>query len=327
MKIIFLALALLIVVSPVVCFGQPRPQTAAVQTKWTRVETDDKELSAAFPPDFLVDAKTQVFDRRLRIVAFANGAVLELNTYKPENPKKRLDGFFSRSSEYGNVASLDFEGYAGRTLISTGKRYYHSVALASKENFYTLSVSAPSRNQPEVVRFLASITVKGKPLYIQKQPPPSPTADEEVVALSSLQTSRKILEALDRKSEDQKGKITYELNRVGGNDNTAGNIDEENDAPADAAKRPAIILVREHPRPSAVYKGTPQYGIFIIKLRAKLLANGQVGDIAVMSASDKFNYKTFIEAVKKTKFIPAEINGAPADSERLFQYEIETGGR
>jgi hypothetical protein len=44
-----------------------------------------------------------------------------------------------------------------------------------------------------------------------------------------------------------------------------------------------------------------------------------------LSASDKFNYKNFIEAVKKTKFIPAEINGVPTDSERFFLYGVEVG--
>jgi hypothetical protein len=309
MKSFFCSLFFIITFSSCICFGQEK--TPIVATKWTRIETEDKELSVSFPSDFLVDAKTDVSDQRRRIIGFENGVVMELKTYKPDDPQKRLGIMFSNTFGDSQLTSFNFENFTGKNFVVSKTRYLNTISLASKENFYTLSITAQNQNKPEISRFLYSIRLNGKPLF-NKKAPQSETTDG-LVSLSSLETSQKVLEAFNRRTEDTNGNITYELNQTEGSDETE----------LDSSKKPAIILLNAPPKPDKIFKGDRVYGISVINLKATLLANGQIGDIAVLSASKKFNYKSFIEALKQIKFIPAEINGIPVNSERVFRYQVQ----
>lgn len=55
-----------------------------------------------------------------------------------------------------------------------------------------------------------------------------------------------------------------------------------------------------------------------------LLASGQVRDITVYSNFAKSSLENYVEAARKTKFIPAEVDGKPVDSKHMFVYGVET---
>jgi len=309
MKNVFYFLIILCALVPF-CFGQDKTPTA--ENKWTRIETDDKEISVAFPSNFLIDAKTKTRDQRCQLFGFENGVIMEMKISQPDSPKRNLNQITDQFSENAKVSSFKFNGIAGRTFVSKNDRYFNAVHLAFKENLYTLTIRAPNENKAEANRFFCSIKVQGKPLYTCKET--FAESNGEAVLLSSLETSPKVLEALNREPEGKEGKIIYELETV-----------DKDAMDKDSSKRPAIILYREFPKPRALrIGGNIIRGAFKVKLRATLLANGQVGDITVFSNLSKDYIKNFVDAVRKSRFIPAEIDGKPVDSQYGFVYGVET---
>jgi len=312
MKNVFCFLFILIAFPFYVCFGQDKPQV--VETAWTQIETENKELSVAFPADFLVDAKTDDFDQRYRVFGFENGVSLEMRITKPDDPKKQLNQITVEPSEYIKHYSILFNGITGKNVINKKIGYSSNVFLAYKDNFYHLSVSAPNEGQIEVDRFLCSIMIKDKPLFTCKNP--LPETNNKTVSLLSLQTSPKVLEALSRKSDGKEGKISYQ---------TGTPKSLENNANGDFSKRSAIILDRGVPTRigSRGNIGIPNQR-FTIRVQVTLLANGQIGDVTVFAPVnlDKSMLKKFVDAARKTKFIPAEEDGKPVDTQELLVYSF-----
>lgn len=281
------------------------------KSKWTRFETEDKEISVSFPADVLVDATTKTNDKRYRLFGFENAVAMQLEVSKPDSPKARLKDIVGSPSN-GQVSSFNFKGIEGKNYVSQKGRYHNAVHLAVGDYFYSFSISAANANSAGADRFFCSIKIKGEPLYTCKEK--FDESDGAAVSLSSLTTSPKISEALNRKFGENEGKIIYEL--------------EGGDAEAkdkNSAMRPAIVLIKTMPRPRSVrFDGNILRGRHTIKLRATLLANGQVGDISVFSSLDKDYLRGFIDAARKSKFIPAEIGGKPVDSQYTFVYTVET---
>jgi hypothetical protein len=312
MKNVFGFIFFLTVFATNVCLGQDNSQ--AKETAWAHIETENKELSVAFPADFLIDAKTDDFDQHYRVFGFENGVLLEMRITRPNNPKERLNQINVASSENLKLYSVLFNGIAGRHIVYKKTRYSSTLYLAYKDNFYKLSVSAPNEEQVEVDRFLCSIMIKDKPLFTCKKP--LPKTNNKTVSLISLQTSPKVLEALNRESDGKEGKIFYQTGSYqSGTDENVGN-----DAKKDFSKRPAIVLNI----PSAP-KYTPPFSLrekIVIEIRVKLLANGQIGDVTLFAPVivDRTSLRVFVDAARQTRFVPAELNGKAVDSETLVSY-------
>lgn len=129
-------------------FGQQKAQTAP--TKWTRVESDDKSVSVAFPADFLIDAKTKRRDQQYRLFGFENGVTMELKISEPDNPKKNLEWITAEPSEYIKLSALNFNGIAGKNYITKRNRYTNAYHFALEDEFYTFSIAAPNENKAEI---------------------------------------------------------------------------------------------------------------------------------------------------------------------------------
>lgn len=286
--------------------------------RWTTLESENKELSVAFPPNFLVDAETHDYNQRQRIVGFQNGVKMELVIYKESNPKQRLGLMRNEKAEWLSMTNFTVKQFSGRNLIYRKNRYVNSLYLASDDFYYSISISASSEQKPEVSRFLLSIKLNNKPLITtaaNKTETGAGAAAAESVSVTTLKTSPEVFEALNRKIEKTKGKIDYELET-----NSA-----EKELPVqDDEIRPAIILVRERPNFRMSLSGRNfEDQKSKVKIRTRLLANGQIGDMIVYSNADREIISSCIEAVRKSKFIPAGKNNQPIDSEQDFEYSFE----
>lgn len=279
----------------------------AQETKWTRVESENQEVSASFPPNFLVNADTKESGQRYQIVGFQNGVKIEMVIYKDGDARGRLGRM--RPPNDAETKTFKSQGFPGRNVITNKKRYVSSFYIASDDYFYFLNVSAPNSEKAEVTRFLYSIKLKGKPLVVKKD---AVEPDDEIVSVTALKSSPEVIAALNRKTEKIKNKISYELESQG-----------EEEAP-DESLRPAIVVARQRPNfPRPNFNGIPQNASYRIKIRAKLLANGQVGDMTVYSSAERSLINSCVEAVKKTKFVPAQKDGNPVDYEYTFDYSFE----
>jgi hypothetical protein len=293
------------------CLGQDK--LPATEAKWTRIETENKEVSAAFPDDFLMDANTKTFNQRYKVFGFKQGVSVSWRIGEPSNPKLNFSRI-SAESDNAEVSTFDFNGVSGKIYLYTDERYFKMVHFFVRKEFYTFSISSNSQSNVVAGQFLCSILVKGKQLFNCKEK--NSVTESETVLISTLKTSPQILEVLNRKSSGEKGKVSY-VNYL-----TQTN---EKPKPEDISKRPAIILRRESPQIRALrVEGAILLGKSNVKIRAVLLANGQIGSLTAPSKFDKGSLNSYIDALRKTKFIPAEIDGKPVDSEYTFVYEIET---
>lgn len=146
--------------------------------------------------------------------------------------------------------------------------------------------------------------LNGKPLFKQNTVYSFP---EETVAIETLQTSPEVIEALNRKTEKSEGKIDYSSVII-------KNAETED---VDDNLRPAVVLTKDMPS-----RGSFSDGGGRVQLRVKLLANGQVGDVMVYSNAANTLVKNCIDAARKTKFIPAQLDGKPVDSFTTLNYEF-----
>lgn len=301
----------LLIIFALSCLGQDKMSTT--EAKWTRIETESKEVSAAFPTDFLIDANTTTFHQKYIVFGFRQGVAMSWRISEAANPKLNLSRT-SSEADNAEVSTFEFNGVSGKIYFYADDRYFKRVHFYVGKEFYTFSISSNSESNAVAGQFLCSILVKGKQLFNCKEK--NSVTESESVSISSLKTSPQILEAVSRKISDDKGKVSY-----------ANYLTEINGKPKEevASKRPAIIIQREFPQIRALRAGgTTIFGKSTVKIRAVLLSNGQIGELTAPSEFDKDSIRPYIDAVRKTKFIPAEIDGKPVDSEYTFVYQIET---
>lgn len=62
----------------------------------------------------------------------------------------------------------------------------------------------------------------------------------------------------------------------------------------------------------------------VVRLRAELLANGQLGDVRIISEANKEEARAFLNAIRNVKFIPAQIDGKAFDSMYDFDFSFVT---
>jgi hypothetical protein len=293
---------LIIFLFSTVCF----PQEVKTGNKWTRIETDNKEISVSFPPDYLVNNEPENSTKRCQIIGFYKGARMELSIRKSHNSKQNLRNVFVDDEE---ILAFELNGISGKNYVSKDRRYSNVFFLASDNYFYYILVNTALDRTADVADFIYSIKIKGKPLII-----PKIKYDElqnKLVSVLSLKTSPEVLEALNRKSDKTNIKITYQP------ESALPNSDDD----SGKFERPAVILSRPNARPVAEDFGALR--LATIGLRISLLANGQVGNVIVFSNAPRSLTRHTTALIRDIKFIPAKINGKYIDSEQVITYKLK----
>jgi hypothetical protein len=189
------------------------------------------------------------------------------------------------------------------------KDYFEHLYIASNDFNYFVSVRGKLKNKAELQRFLFSVILGGKPLFQQKE---KSTFEEETVSLDTLKTSAEVSEAYGRKIEKKEIKISYETD--------SSQYEEIN-----YEKFTRLPIILESPYPT-LNRRDVQIGnlIYIAKLKVNFLAEGQIGDIIVYSNSKKDFMKACVEAARKIRFIPAQIDGKNVDATMIVDYSMQT---
>ena len=55
----------------------------------------------------------------------------------------------------------------------------------------------------------------------------------------------------------------------------------------------------------------------------EFLANGQIGKITILSKLDDSVYQNTLDALRKIRFLPAEVDGKKVDVEAILDYSFE----
>lgn len=310
MKNKYLFAIFLMLVCFIICDFAQEKTVSETDGKWTRIETEDKDLSLAFPPNFIADAEKRDYGQRLNIFGFENDVTMQLKVFKDNDPKQRLQlinppiNMNPSSFTKGKLKGLRLS-YSGADNI-----FKELIYLYDDNKFYIISVISPDKTKSQIERFLYSIKVSGEDLFTRKEPKNFP---EEMVSFASLKTSPEIVEAYERKSDKKKPNVTKEL---------ALKIDEIESY--EGYSRPPVIL--ERPIPKLQLSSPTSDAInksYTVKMRVNFLANGQIGDIKILfNQSDKNYEDACIEAARKIRFIPAQKNGVNADSTSIVDFTV-----
>jgi len=274
-------------------------------TEWVRIESPDKEFSVSVPSDYLVNVKKAsiptgvpgigsfISNTSREVFAYENGVTISVDFSEQSWAKANLARIQFDSDRSPLVSEFKIQGVFGKIVIYQGKAYENKLFIATDDAYYIVSVSGKSKNDPAVVRFLTSIRIKGESLFKGGNIP----VNEKVISAKQLKSSPEIVEALKIKAAKMDRKVTLtslaEFKRV---ENEAG-------------VRPAFVVSIPRPEYAGEISKPGSY-----KVQVKLLANGQVGDILVATDLGEGFAKSYAEAAKNVKFLPAEKNGVPVDS-------------
>lgn len=295
-------------------FTQSYAQENSVSAaKWNRLESDDKAFSIAFPPSAIVDAEDRKYSQKLRIIGFQNGVEMELTVVKDPNVRERPRNI--RPNDLNQLSSMTVGEFSVLQIrpggTAAGKKFVSSFWIIKKDMLYLVKINAKTGQEAEAARFLFSINLQGNPLFVQKDKKDKADFPEEIVPMANLKTSAEVEEAFDRKFEKGKINVAYEASS-----------NELNEVEYDGLTRKVVIVDRPFPILSMGY-GAPPNGMFSVRLKINFRANGQIGDITVLSIENKEFSKACIEAARKIRFIPAQINGKNADTVDIVEYTAQ----
>ncbi len=279
-------------------------------SKWLRVEFEDKRLSVAVPQTNIIDTKKRELDQQLRIVAFESGVEMEVHLRKSKVAADHIrDRKKSDNINTDSFTISDFIVLKSPPIISGGKSVRHSLTIIINDNLYVLFSRSKTGEEKEALRFLRSIRIEDKPLFVPNEETILPEAS---VSVSSLKTSPEIIEAEKRKTGKFKGKVTYELQE----------LNPDTNSETVGLTHRALIIEQPLPRfspPSNIIGSIEQISV---RLKVQFRADGQVGDIIVLSNVDKNFTESSIDLARKIKFVPARQGGEFVDSFQIVGYSM-----
>lgn len=310
MKAIFIFWVILFL--PSIFFAQGENKEAP----WTRIESPKGDLTFTVPPDFLIDNEGEEYRAiasrnkiTMSVIIQAGGKakarLVQMRQYaaKTEARVSRLnDGDSTTEAQISHFTNGDFIGdiYKYENEKSFSMNFY----LASSKAFYIISVSTKNLANPALEKFVYSITLDNRPL-VKQEIQPSQTEDTKI-SIVSLKTSPIITEALRRK-DAAKSEIKYDLSSKG--------KPEE-----DVTEYSRSLIVLRKPKP-AYTDDARQNGIQgAVKVNVVFRANGEIGEMTVLSKLDGGLVRNVADAIRKIKFLPAEVNGKSVDVSRIVEY-------
>jgi len=295
------------------------------EIKWLRIKDDKIEFSILFPSNYLVDNEIEksyilapvhdslpeVVDmyEKPRIIAHQKNVKMSLSVYqlpKSPNAKNYLWYFVERNIPKENYQDFRAGDFIGRkTTFDTEKIRAVSVAIAIKNKVFLINASADNEDIELYNKFLMSLTLDGKLLFTNQTL--EPTDATQSVVFSNLQTSPEIIEALNQKHEKSEVQIVK---------NSAVTVDEVKGE--QNFSRPLILLRQPHPKFSYAARGSNTAGI--VRLKVNFLATGQIGNIVIVSEVPNGLTESAVNAAKKIKFLPAEIDKKKVDVTKTIEY-------
>lgn len=269
-------------------------------SNWVNFETPN--LSVSMPKDYLVNVEKIQDEEKKTIYSFANGVMMEFSYYRVQDAKSNLTRVYVDTAKKPVVMNFTIKKLVGKQIAYSDNGYRYQLFLASSDRYYQFEISTASKEKEEVALFLHSIKINGKRLIKSDKKLDGPLT--ETISTKSLKSSEQVIEALKRKSGKHTGTVTYEP------------LAAFKECKEDFNLRAPILLTS-----ITLTAVSPDFstGFNIdkggeVKIKLRLLADGQVGDIVIYSDADRRLLKTYAESARKAKFIPAESNQIPIDA-------------
>lgn len=285
-------------------------QEKANEAVWHRYSTSAGDLTFAFPgTDILVDQ-----DGPTTWVLYAKGGLsLSVRADRTKGAKKRFLELAERpgSDKYQGFTFDDFTGRWYRD--SDNEKGIESVyfQLASTHGTYMVSGRARKSQLTNLERFFRSLRLGGKQ-FVNSAITDEPES-KEVSRIEALQTSEKVTQALSRSTpKDLKFTDSTKSNTT----NVPANDNDDELSPKYSSD---LIFIRK-PRPRYTNSSLIRGDSGVVKFRVTFRADGTLGLVELLQSVNKGLDARAFDALKDSKFIPAEIDGKPVDVTRIMEY-------
>lgn len=264
-------------------------------------------MSFAAAPDFLVDNE----DGEYRVLAFRDEAAMRVSVQKDAGAKNRLKEmrrFPSPPEDDAQISQFTLGDFIGDVYkYEKEKSFSWSMYAASSKAFYVITASSKDAASLALEKFLYSIKL-GDQWLIKREIQPNQVAAEAETSIASLQTSPVILQAL-KKRDGTDSTLKYDLKKT-----------SDADDAADDDKYSRSLITLRKPRADFTDSARQLNVQGTVKLKILFRANGEIGDITVLSELKGGLTKKAAAAARRIKFLPAEINGKAVDVSRTVQY-------
>lgn len=281
-------------------------QTASVQS-WTKAVSEKGGVSFTLRSDFLALHEKDSDRVTLYDITDSYSIIISVNE---GSGKDWLDGVRRSVQLMPEQGDKVVTWKAGEFDIDMhtmhGKRSTLTIYAASSKCSLTIVTSSKTSADPVVMAFLMSVKLGDKPFF-KESTTPAPKADREV-SIRSLATSPIIDEALGHKQIE---KIEVEN----------GGFFNDRELDDDTVYSRPLLIVRK-PRPAYPDTARASGREGSVTVRVIFKANGDLSSITVFGGLKGGLGEATVDAVKKMKFVPAQIAGKNVDVTRTVIYSF-----
>ena len=278
-----------------------------VTPEWKGLTTSNKEVTVFLPSDIVVVNENGEF----ALYAYSDDTSIEVSKQKVDKPRNYVEKIDFSGSKTGKLKVLDFGEFLVKQLTFEGdKAYATHLYIASSKNYYYVSVSAKTKDNPSLVRFFDSFQLGGKPFFDKSGQKSSTVMPTDVI--EKLQSSQIVKAALEKKCTSD---IRYKYDIDDPNKKSPDTPDKKPSGTIEYSRH-LVILRKIKPLNSS--------GVFgrRVQLRVQFQADGCVGDIFVfLGGKDTLTIEA-IKAASQIKFLPAEIAGKPIAVVKVVEYSF-----
>lgn len=273
---------------------------------WTRINAFDNDFSIALPNDFLVHAEKKNF----RFYYFLKGLAVNVELTKTKDAQlifvRQYAAGQSRTTRKKSFIKNDFSIITLERDDEEQGFYTINLIIASEIGIYSVFAQAENKDDPLLKSIIDSVLLKDT-LLNSRDDNSFQNRNVKIVKTDDLESSPLVKEYLDKKSKNVR--VAKAIRDVKNVQTLERNF-----------SRPLIILEKPFPgkTPEAIRKRIS--GSVIFKIR--FLATGEIESVEVIQELGAGLTNKAIKAAKKIKFIPAEINGKPVDSEKTVRYDF-----
>jgi hypothetical protein len=269
---------------------------------WTGIEDSVGKISFEIPEDFVFDKDGD----RISLYGYANGASLNVIFDTLKNPKKTVKNYNFPSAKDTKVEKTEIGDFAIRKLITDSADGYSVTIYAGSSNaYFAVTGSAETKDNPAILQLMNSLNLDG--VYMNGNPNKAVPVSLKHFKIDKLTPSPEVITALS-KPDNPNTTVKYQMVR------------EENVIKYSRYSRGLIILRK--PRPGYTEDARMKGIQGTVRAKVDFLKTGEIGEIVVDYYLDGALSQKVGEAIKKIKFIPAEVDGKPIDVKRIVTYSF-----
>ena len=292
----------LLAAAPILSFSQSG--RAVATEEWCRFNAPAKQISVAFPCEgYIVDNNDGAYrlffespDNSMTFTFTPSSSALGNFRRNASLSKGGKGKYFSVGDVLVEKIDQESEPGAKTQFVSTW------LWLASSAGDYVVYVLGPSDTDTSYSRFLHSVIVNGKPLF---KPTETFPVGLRTYSQADLRTDQMVLDALLVPDSKQGAPLP------------AGYPDPKavNDDAKTSYSRRMIVLRRPKPENVTHQNGTVMFNVLF-------KGDGSLGEIRLVKSLNKALEREAFKAVRRLKFIPAQVGGQPADVWRKVEYNF-----